>query len=123
MYQAVRAAWLRAVLVPLEFAALRKGATTMNNPDDNTFRPKLRAPRDKQARPAERFTHQVLRSINRGGPRAPRGADGKPRYNLSRHGRGAAASAFASLRVGPRSRRVVIKTRIVNLRHVTPQAV
>ena len=47
----------------------------------------------------------------------------KPRPTLARLGRGAGAAAFAGSKLGPRSRRVVIKSRIVNLKRVTPQAV
>ena len=47
----------------------------------------------------------------------------KPRASLARLGRGAAAAAFAGSKLGPYSRRVVIKSRIVNLKQVTPQAV
>jgi type IV secretory pathway VirD2 relaxase len=41
----------------------------------------------------------------------------------SRIGRGHTAVLFAGASLGPRSRRVVVKTRIINLRTVTPQAV
>src|SRR5450755_2903621 len=47
----------------------------------------------------------------------------KPRRSLARLGRGAVAASVAGSKLGPHSRRVVVKSRIVNLKHVTPQAV
>ena len=95
----------------------------MNRRDDNEFRLKPAAPRGKQPRPGERFTTRVLRGVNRVGGMPLRERSTKPRATLARLGRGAGAAAFAGSRLGPRSRRVVIKSRIVNLKRVTPQAV
>src|SRR5207245_112935 len=95
----------------------------MNRRDDNEFRLKPAAPRGKQSRPGERFTTRVLRGVNRVGGMPLRERSTKPRATLARLGRGAGAAAFAGSRLGPRSRRVVIKSRIVNLKRVTPQAV
>src|SRR5271168_2282535 len=95
----------------------------MNRHDDNEFRPKPAAPKGKQSRAGERFLTRVLRGVNRAGGMPSRGPSTKPRPTLTRLGRGAGAAAFAGSKLGPRSRRVVIKSRIVNLKHVTPQAV
>jgi type IV secretory pathway VirD2 relaxase len=95
----------------------------MNRRDDNEFRPKPTAPRAKQSRAGERFLSKVLRGVNRAGGMPSRRPSTKPRPTLARLGRGAGAAAFAGSKLGPRSRRVVIKSRIVNLKHVTPQAV
>ncbi len=95
----------------------------MNRRDDDEFRLKPAAPRDGQSRAGERFTTRVLRVANRGGGMPLRTTSTKPRMTLARLGRGAGAAAFSGPRLGPRSRRVVIKSRIVNLKHVTPQAV
>lgn len=95
----------------------------MNQHDENQFRVKPAAPRGKQSRAGERFTAKVLRAGNRIGPMPARGASAKPRRSLARLGRGAVAASVAGSKLGPNSRRVVIKSRIVNLKLVTPQAV
>jgi len=95
----------------------------MNRRDDTEFRLKPAAPRGRQSRAGERFTTRVLRAANRVGGMPLRTTSTKPRTTLARLGRGAGAAAFAGARLGPRSRRVVIKSRIVNLKHVTPPAV
>ena len=95
----------------------------MNRRDDNEFRPKPAAPRGKQSRAGERFLSRVLRGVNRAGGMPSRTTSTKPRATLARLGRGAGAAAFAGSKLGPRSRRVVVKSRIVNLKRVTPQAV
>jgi type IV secretory pathway VirD2 relaxase len=95
----------------------------MNRRDDNEFRLKPAAPRGKQSHPGERFTTRVLRGINRVGGMPLRTRSTKPQPSLARLGRGVAAAAFAGSKLGPYSRRVVVKSRIVNLTRVTPQAV
>jgi type IV secretory pathway VirD2 relaxase len=95
----------------------------VNQRDDNEFRLNPAAPRDRLSCPGEGFTTRVLRTVNRVGPMPSRGTAAKPRASLARLGRGAAALAFAGSKLGPYSRRVVIKSRIVNLKRVTPQAV
>jgi hypothetical protein len=65
----------------------------------------------------------VLRAANFLGPMPSKSNSAKPRASLARTGRGAGATAFAGSKLGPRSRRVVIMSRIVNLTQVTPQAV
>src|SRR5271170_1614405 len=90
---------------------------------DNEFRLKPAAPKGKQSRAGERFLTGVLHGVNRAGGMPSRRPSTKPRPTLARLGRGAGAAAFAGSKLGPRSRRVVIKSRIVNLKRVTPQAV
>ncbi len=95
----------------------------MNRRDDNEFRAKPAPPRNKQSRAGERFTTRVLRAANQLGPMPSRESKGRPRASLARLGRGAGPAAFAGSKLGPRSPRVIIKSRIVNLKHVSPQAV
>src|SRR5450631_4127076 len=95
----------------------------MNRRDENQFRLRPAAPRGQQSRAGERFTAKVLRAGNHIGPMPARGPSTKPRRSLARLGRGAVAASVAGSKLGPNSRRVVIKSRIVNLKHVTPQAV
>jgi len=68
---------------------------------------------------------RVLREASRAGHVRVLGATPKRSrvVKCSRIGRGHAAAHLAGASLGPRSRRVVTKTRIVNLRTVTPQAV
>ena len=68
---------------------------------------------------------RVLREASRAGHLRALGATPKrsPVVKCSRIGRGHAAAQFAGTSLGPRSRRVVTKTRIVKLRSVTPGAV
>ncbi|TMH33549.1 MAG: hypothetical protein E6H66_11985 [Betaproteobacteria bacterium] len=95
----------------------------MNRRDDNQFRLKPAAPKGNRSPRGERFTTRVLRGINRVGGMPLRRTSTKPRSTLARLGRGAGAAAFAGAKLDPYSRRVVIKSRIVNLKQVTPQAV
>ena len=95
----------------------------MNRRDENPFRLRPAAPRAKQSPIGERFATRVLRAANRCGPMPLRGASTKPRATLARLGRGAVAASVAGSKLSPYSRRVVIKSRIVNLKHVTPRAV
>ena len=95
----------------------------MNRRDENQFRLRPAAPKGQQSHAGERFTARVIRAGNRSGPMPARSPSAKPRRNLARLGRGAAAASVAGSKLGPYSRRVVIKLRIVNLKHVTAQAV
>ena len=95
----------------------------MNRRTDNEFHVRPGPPRGKQSRQGEHFTSKVLREASRVGPMPSRGVSTRPRPTLARLGRGAGAAAFAGDQLGPDARRVVIKSRIVNLKRVTPQAV
>jgi type IV secretory pathway VirD2 relaxase len=87
----------------------------MNKRDENTFRVKPRAPRSDRGRDA-RFLDQVLTEVRYG-----RGVVGKPTRRTGRRGRatlhrGRVAAAFAGDGLNARSRRVIVKTRLVLLR-------
>jgi hypothetical protein len=96
----------------------------MNRRDENRFQPKARGPR-RRSPSDERFVTRVLREASRAGHVPTLGAT--PRRSrvvkCSRIGRGHAAAHIVGSSLGPRSRRVVTKTRIVKLRSITPQAV
>src|SRR5215831_1596614 len=98
---------------------------TMNRREENRFQPKPRGYRGRHARADERFLTRILREAGRAGHVRVLGAVPKRSrvVKCSRIGRGHAAAHLAGASLGPRSRRVVTKTRIVNLRTVTPQAV
>jgi type IV secretory pathway VirD2 relaxase len=95
----------------------------MNRRDENQFRLRPAAPRGTRSRAGDRFTTRVLRAASQVGPMPPLGPSVKPRRSLARLGRGAVAASVAGSTLGPYSRRVVVTSRIVNLKHVTPQAV
>jgi type IV secretory pathway VirD2 relaxase len=78
---------------------------------DDDFRVRPGPPKNRQ----QRFVSQVLREVGKAGGKTTRRLSGRPGARL---GRGHIAARFTS-RVQPRdARRVVIKTRLVNLRHV-----
>src|SRR5689334_20864511 len=90
------------------------GAATMTQRRDDDFRPKLRAPRRGGQAPGQRFIARVLAQL---GPRA--GIRKAPGSRLPRgpahFRRGAVAASFAGKDLGPRARRVIIKSRLVKL--------
>jgi hypothetical protein len=98
---------------------------TMKRSDQNRFEPRPRGSRGRRAPSNERFVTRALREASRAGHLRALGA--VPRRSrvvkCSRIGRGHAAAQFAGASLGPRSRRVVTKTRIVKLGSVTPGAV
>ena len=95
----------------------------MNRSADDEFHLRPRAPRGRQARQSDRLTTKVIRAMSRLGPGPSRGGSAKARPTLARLGRGAGAAAVAGNRLPPDARRVVIKSRIVQLKRVAPQAV
>jgi type IV secretory pathway VirD2 relaxase len=98
---------------------------TMNRRDEDRFQPKVRGSRGRRPPSHERFVTRVLREASRAGHLPTLGSTPKRTrvVKCSRIGRGHAAAQFAGASLGPYSRRVVVKTRIVKLRTSTPQAV
>ena len=85
------------------------GIRRVSRRDD--FRVRPAPPKNRQ----QRFVSQVLREVGKAGGKTARRLSGRPGARL---GRGHVAARFTS-RVLPRdARRVAIKTRLVNLRHV-----
>jgi type IV secretory pathway VirD2 relaxase len=83
--------------------------------DDDRFRPRTGRPRSRGDAAIPRYTTKVLRAVSRAGPNGPvRGALGRSRPLRGARGRVAARLAGQSL--SRQSRRVVIKTRLVNLK-------
>jgi type IV secretory pathway VirD2 relaxase len=100
----------------------------MSGRDDDDFRPKVGPPRAKQrgqiprlgkagARPL-RFTTRVLRAAAKNG--AGRGLKKRASRPGAQTGRGQVAARLAQQNVGPRSRRVIIKTRLVVMANASP---
>lgn len=89
--------------------------------DDDRFRPRTGRPRSRGDAAIPRYTTKVLRAVSRAGPDGPaRGALGRSRPLRRARGRVAAKLAGQSLR--RQSRRVVIKTRLVNLKRAGPRS-
>jgi len=90
--------------------------------DDDRFRPRPGRLRAKGGDRIPRFTTKVLRAVSRAGPGAqPGGGLGRSRRAL-RMGRGQVAAKVAGQGLGPKSRRVVIKARLVNLKQAGPRS-
>jgi type IV secretory pathway VirD2 relaxase len=90
--------------------------------DDDRFRPRPGRPRAKGGDRIARFTTKVLRAVSRAGPSAQAGGGlGRGRRNL-RMGRGQVAAKVAGQALGPKSRRVVIKARLVNFKRAGPRS-
>jgi type IV secretory pathway VirD2 relaxase len=85
---------------------------------DDRFRPRVSPPRSKGT---ERFISRVLRSASRAGT-VRAGKLTPARKNGAKFGRGHAAAAFAGRGLNARSRRVVIKTRLVVLKTAGPRS-
>lgn len=84
--------------------------------DEDDFQPKLGKIRARGGTQGRRYVHQVLRAAALAGGRALSKSAGKRRFDGSRIGRGAGAGRVLSDRhAGFRSRRVVIKARIVKI--------
>ena len=85
----------------------------MTTPDDDRFRVRPGAPKSRPPK----FVSQVLKEVSKAGKRSlaksARKASGRPGARL---GRGHSAARFTGQRLQPGSRRVTIKTRLVNLK-------
>ncbi len=92
----------------------------MSRDRDRRFRPRVGPPRDRGKVTSERFINRVVRSESRSGKslgyRVLRARPG------SRLGRGHTAAALAGRTLGPRSRRAIVKFRIVKHAGIKPAA-
>ena len=81
----------------------------MSKQDDDRFRVRPGAPRNRQ----RKFVSQVLKEVGKAGGKSIRKSGARPGARL---GRGHVAARFAGRSAQPGSRRVTIKTRLVNLK-------
>ena len=92
----------------------------MSRDRDRRFRPRIGPPRDRGKATSERFVSRVVRSASRSGKSLG--------YHVSRArpgarlGRGYAAARLAGQALGPRSRRAIVKFRIVKHAGIKPAA-
>ncbi len=87
----------------------------MSRKDDDNFRVRPGAPKNRQ----QRFVARVLREVSKAGGRSSQRLTGRPG---SRLGRGHVAARFTGRTLSHNARRVVIKTRLVNLKQVGPRS-
>jgi type IV secretory pathway VirD2 relaxase len=94
----------------------------MSSRDENHFKPKIGTPKARGRAPAAKFIGRVLKATSKAGRQIGN------RFTTSRSsagaklGRGQVAANLAGRSVGPRSRRIVIKTRLVNLKAASPRS-
>ncbi|MDA8128406.1 MAG: relaxase/mobilization nuclease and DUF3363 domain-containing protein [Betaproteobacteria bacterium] len=81
----------------------------MSNQHDDRFRVRPGAPKNRQ----QKFISQVLKEVSKAGGKSGRKSGARPGARL---GRGHVAARFAGRSAQPGSRRVTIKTRLVNLK-------
>ncbi len=81
----------------------------MSKQDDDRFRVRPSAPKNRQ----QKFVSQVLKEVSKAGGKSVRKSGTRPGARL---GRGHVAASFTGRSAQPGSRRVTIKTRLVNLK-------
>ena len=81
----------------------------MSSRDDDRFRVRPGAPKNRQ----QKFVSQVLKEVSKAGGKSVRKSGARPGARL---GRGHVAARFTGRTAQPGSRRVAIKTRLVNLK-------
>ena len=87
----------------------------MSKQDDDRFRVRPRAPKNRQ----QKFVSQVLKEVSRAGGKSIRKSGARPGARL---GRGHVAARFTGRSMQPSSRRVTIKTRLVNIKQAGPRS-
>ena len=92
----------------------------MKRSSDGRFRPRVGPPRARGDASSQRFIGRVVRAASRSGKSLGyRAARARPGARL---GRGYAAARLAARALGPRSRRVIVKVRIVKHADIKPAA-
>lgn len=87
----------------------------MSSQDDERFRVRPGAPKNRQ----QKFVSQVLKEVSKAGGKSIRKSGARPGARL---GRGHVAARFTGSSAQPGSRRVTIKTRLVNLKQAGPRS-
>ena len=87
----------------------------MSKQDDDRFRVRPGAPKNRQ----QKFVSQVLKEVSKAGGKSVRKSGARPGARL---GRGHVAARFAGRSAQPGSRRITIKTRLVNLKQAGPRS-
>ncbi len=96
---------------------------------DDSFRPHQRARRGRGNRSQSPFVRRVVKAVAKAGHSSrsrscgPLTRPSKARRPGARLGRGHVAAKFAGQELGPRSRRAIVKTRLVVLRNASPRSI
>jgi type IV secretory pathway VirD2 relaxase len=94
----------------------------MSNHDDNRFRPKVGPPKARGRASTSKFVGRVLKATSKVGRAIGNNLQTSRSSPGAKFGRGYVAANLASRSLGPRSRRVVVKTRLVNLKSASPRS-
>ena len=116
-----RTSEFRVLCAPVRDATPR-GAAVVER-DDDQIRPRPGPPRDHGSAHAPRFISRVVKASSKGGGSFGNRAPGRrARCGGAGAGRGHAAAQLAGRGLDQRARRVVIKTRLVNLRRASARS-
>ena len=88
----------------------------MSSRDDDRFRVRPGAPKNRQ----QKFVSHVLKEVSKAGGKSVRKSGARPGARL---GRGHVAASFTDRSAQPGSRRVAIKTRLVNIKQAGPRSI
>ncbi|TKT82451.1 relaxase/mobilization nuclease and DUF3363 domain-containing protein [Aquamicrobium sp. LC103] len=83
--------------------------------DEDRFRPKVAPPKSRGSARTPKFTSRVLKATSKAGPAGGGTLQRRPSRSGARFGRGHVAAKLAGQSLRGNARRVVIKTRLVNL--------
>lgn len=97
------------------------GARAVRRGEDDRFRIRPGAPRSRAGPSAKRFVSRVLRATKRVGPNM-QGGSRSSQARLAGFGRGHVVARVAARGMTPRTRRVVVQARLVNLRRAGPRS-
>jgi type IV secretory pathway VirD2 relaxase len=95
----------------------------MNSRDDDAFRVRPRVPRQPRGGGSDRFLTRVLTQIGRSGGEIRTRPRSGVRKGRARLGRGQVAARFAGTQLDARSRRVIVKARLIILKAAGSRAV
>ena len=93
----------------------------MSRNKDNDFRPRVGKTSARDSARTRLFISKVLEAKTKLGPSRARGGAGRS-FKARNFNRGAIAMAVSVRSPGPRARRVLVKTRLVNLKRVGPRS-
>jgi len=94
-----------------------------DNPGDkDRFKPKIGPPKARGGAPTSKFIGRVLKATSKAGRTIGNTLHASRSRPGAKFGRGHVAAGLAGRSLGSRARRVVIKTRLVNLRNASPRS-
>jgi type IV secretory pathway VirD2 relaxase len=94
----------------------------MSSRDDDRFRPRVGPPKARGRSSTTKFVGRVLKATSKAGRTISNSLQTSRSHPGAKFGRGHVAASLAGRSLGPRSRRVVVKTRLVNLKDASPRS-